>query len=408
MGFVAAVASLVKTIIGGGMLALPAGMAAGRGTGVVPATLIVVAHALLSAYTYVLVGRSVAATNARDFRELWALSLSPKTAFAVDAMVAGVAFGAILTYGCFLGDLLATLCGVSRSTAIVGVTFFPLLPLALARDLSALKASSMGGILAVLFSAFVVVKRALDGSYTTSGGEFFSSSSSGAASASSSGSSSPTTELSSWWHVSAGTCVLFNMLSTAYMAHTNAVRAYRELKDKSQAGQVAVTSFGVTAILYAAVMLAGFKTFGKRADGLILSNFHPKDALGLATKAATTLSIVASHPLIFTSLRDSATSLAKNVVKKMDDDNHVTISLALLLVCSGLSLVIKDAGFVVSINGASVGAALIFLPCAIFLNVGARSPNERTLLKSLIVLGALLAAFGTAITCLNTFTDLLD
>ena len=59
-----ATVSLFKTIVGGGILALPAGMAAGRGTGVLPGLLILALHAGASAYTYSLVGRSVAKTRA--------------------------------------------------------------------------------------------------------------------------------------------------------------------------------------------------------------------------------------------------------------------------------------------------------------------------------------------------------
>ena len=61
-----ATVSLFKTIVGGGILALPAGMAAGRGTGVLPGLLILALHAGASAYTYSLVGRSVAKTRSKE------------------------------------------------------------------------------------------------------------------------------------------------------------------------------------------------------------------------------------------------------------------------------------------------------------------------------------------------------
>ena len=72
-----ATVSLFKTIVGGGILALPAGMAAGRGTGVLPGLLILALHAGASAYTYSLVGRSVAKTRAKTFSELWSARIPP-------------------------------------------------------------------------------------------------------------------------------------------------------------------------------------------------------------------------------------------------------------------------------------------------------------------------------------------
>ena len=67
-----------------------------------------------------------------------------------------VAGGACLTYGCFLGDLLAQLSGgaIGRTAAIVGLACVPIAPLALLKNLSALKHSSMAGLAAV--AAFAV------------------------------------------------------------------------------------------------------------------------------------------------------------------------------------------------------------------------------------------------------------
>jgi Transmembrane amino acid transporter protein len=67
--------NLAKNIIGGGMLALPAGMAAGSGTGFVPAIALMTGTCLLSAYTFVLVGKSVAHTRAKSFKDLWAKTI---------------------------------------------------------------------------------------------------------------------------------------------------------------------------------------------------------------------------------------------------------------------------------------------------------------------------------------------
>ena len=100
-----ATVSLFKTIVGGGILALPAGMAAGRGTGVLPGLLILALHAGASAYTYSLVGRSVAKTRSKTFSELWSAAFGRETSWIIDLIIVGVAGGAALTYSC-------ALCGV--------------------------------------------------------------------------------------------------------------------------------------------------------------------------------------------------------------------------------------------------------------------------------------------------------
>merc|ERR1711965_1162013 len=93
-----ATVSLFKTIVGGGILALPAGA---------------------SAYTYSLVGRSVTKTRAKTFSELWAAAFGKQTSWIIDLIIVGVAGGAALTYSCFTGDLLRQLSGVERTRAIL-------------------------------------------------------------------------------------------------------------------------------------------------------------------------------------------------------------------------------------------------------------------------------------------------
>ena len=77
--------------------------------------------------------------------------------------------GAALTYSCFTGDLLKQLSGIERTRAIALLTLFPIGPLALLRDLSALKHSTIAGLMAVAVSALVIVSRSLDGSYGEGG-----------------------------------------------------------------------------------------------------------------------------------------------------------------------------------------------------------------------------------------------
>jgi len=54
----------------GGMLALPGGLIAGAGSGYGPAFGLLVFSALSSAYTFILVGRSVEATNSGSFKQV--------------------------------------------------------------------------------------------------------------------------------------------------------------------------------------------------------------------------------------------------------------------------------------------------------------------------------------------------
>ncbi|KAH8088679.1 hypothetical protein JL720_6630 [Aureococcus anophagefferens] len=115
----------------------------------------------------------------------------------------------------------------------------------------------MAGLAAIAVSAYVVVKRAVDGTYGAPAARFGSWLA---------GAGDPLAQVSST-RLCVGTCVLFNMLSTAFMCHTNAVRAYNELERKDRHAAVALKAFGLAALLYGAVMLAGYATFGGACKG---------------------------------------------------------------------------------------------------------------------------------------------
>ena len=73
----------------------------------------------------------------------------------------------------------------------------------------------------------------------------------------------------------AGTFVLFNMLSTAYTCHFNAVKFYIELERATPArfSLVVFSAFSLSAAVYGVVMACGYATFGQAASGLILNNY---------------------------------------------------------------------------------------------------------------------------------------
>lgn len=208
------------------------------------------------------------------------------------------------------------------------------------------------------------------------------------------------------------------MLSTAYMAHTNAVRFYSELQDATprRFATVCASGFGAAAVAHALVMVAGYATFGAASQGLILNNFHlSADGLARAARFATGLSILGSHPLLFTSLRDSVlSSLAGSPLGKAADASPAVwtaLSVALLGAATLLAVVATDVGFVASVSGASLGAVLIFVVPALMQlatmraagggkAAGAKAAGAR----AIVGFGAVMAVLGTVVTCLETFT----
>ena len=201
--------------------------------------------------------------------------------------------------------------------------------------------------------------------------------------------------------------VLFNMLSTAFMCHTNAVRAYDELgptPPRERRGK----AFGLAGLLYGVVMLAGYVTFGGACEGLVLANYDANDR-GRGRLIATLALLLSSYPLLFTGFRDAMRSLLGVATSgKFLPFAGLVVAAA---VPGPLAIAVFDAGFVVSLMGASLGAALILVvPSLIGRRVlsdglrqgraGGDAPPR--------CLGVLVGLFGTTVTVLETYTDLLS
>ena len=85
----------------------------------------------------------------------------------------------------------------------------------------------------------------------------------------------------------------------------------------------------------------------------------------------------------------------------------VAASLALLAVPTGLAVVLPDVGFVVSLMGSSLGAALILIVPALMGR--ALLPGAETgVMAGVAGFGVLIGLFGTIVTFLESYTDMLN
>jgi len=87
--------------------------------------------------------------------------------------------------------------------------------------------------------------------------------------------------------------ILACMLSNAYIAHFNAPKFLKELKNNTMARfhQVIGWSFGASILLYAGIAALGFLTFGVASNGLILNNYSNKDTLMSVARIAVAISV---------------------------------------------------------------------------------------------------------------------
>ena len=171
----ASIVNLAKNIVGSGVLALAAGVAAFTASplGILPASLILLSLGALSGYTFSLIARVGDEVGADTYRDTWAKIFGEGTSLLPALTVAFKTYVGGLAYSIILGDLFASVAKLAglpallqaSNTWILGLSAFVLLPLALMRDLSSLAIGSVIGTAGTLYTALFIWLRKLDGTY---------------------------------------------------------------------------------------------------------------------------------------------------------------------------------------------------------------------------------------------------
>ena len=289
--------NLVKSIIGAGVLSLPAGIAAmgNAPSAVIPATVLIAIMGIISAYTFSMIARVCKFTGATSYADAWDKTRGTKISWVIAASSALDCFSGNLSYSMVLADTFRDLFSAvgltalaTRSNALIAITVTVLFPLCLTKNLSSLAPFSLLGIMGMAYTSIAIAIRYFGGAYALPAGKFLadltpdlqpSFGSVGASGA-----------------LSSQSLILICMLSTAYIAHFNAPKFFRELKNNTvnRFNIVTASSFGISIFIYAAVSAMGFLTFGANSSGLILNNYSTKDILFAFSRFAVALSLVFS------------------------------------------------------------------------------------------------------------------
>lgn len=213
--------NLVKSIVGAGVLGLPAGVAAFGSTNLalIPSIALIGIIGMLSGYCFSLIGRTCAYTSSVSYRQAWERSVSAKTSWLPALACFMVTSCSVLAYSMILSDTVPTLLeaftpykSVTRTQALLGVTTVALLPLCLMKSLKALGPFSLVGIIGMIYTSLAMALRFFDGSYQE-GGRFFETLPANLAPSFAGAGSTSLLDLFS----NPNLFILVSMLSTAYM-----------------------------------------------------------------------------------------------------------------------------------------------------------------------------------------------
>ena len=189
------------------------------------------------------------------------------------------------------------------------------------------------------------------------------------------------------------------------------------MKDNTKARfkQLTTIGFSITAILSVMFASFGFLTFGGASSGLILNNYATNDIGAVICRLFTAVSLIGSYPIVFAGARNAWFSLSQKG-KEVTDDLRMKTTRIMLSLVTATALILEDSGFVVSLNGALAGSAIIYVfPAVMFLKSTSMQLAEGTLKmtkklkverifnKAMAGLGVMLGLCGASVSVLSTF-----
>ena len=171
----------------------------------------------------------------------------------------------------------------------------------------------------------------------------------------------------------------------AYGGHPLAFILTNEMMDPST-NRIHVTlcgSFGFVTMIFAAVALFGYFTFGDRTRSNILLNYPNDDALIIAVRIGLSVAVAFSYPVLANPWKQSMASLLFRVDKEgkdaLDLPWYKYYSLVALLVALtvGISMLTDDLGIVSKLQGATAGTFMqICVPGLIYYYYDSVRPQD--------------------------------
>lgn len=401
--------NLVNNVAGAGILTLSSGVAVG--TGWIPAIAICAALGALSAHCFSIIGEACELMGESDFKGLWKKTIGENTAYMVDTMIAIMCLSSSVIYSGILGDVFTPLLKQAgfpdqwnyRTSNIVAITMFLLLPLSLIKDLSKLAFTSTLGSAAILYTVLFIVYRAIDGSYRLPAGRFLQD---GLI-------STPSFAKASSMNIGFASLILVSNFGLAYIGHYNAPNYYRSLRrTNSKRFRLMVNSAYLTLFLfYTTAMIAGYATFGDVCQGNILLNYHPDDLLSTFGRLATGFSILFGFPLVVIGAREAIIGLASNFGNAAlgYEKNNFNLVAGILAFVTIISCTVRDVSLVVGLTGAALGSALVYVcPPLLYNKAVALSHGDDSAASRKAKINLVLVPFGFCIGvlgCLMTIKE---
>ena len=395
---------VLKSLMGSSIFMLSGGLAGVTNVkwAWIPASAVTMSFALVSAYTYCLVGACCDETGAQTYTDLWSKTISPSSAWLPTTGCAAFTAIACQVYTIVMRDITAqliTACTMTlplrlqndifnsyaNSAGLSGLVLrrethlmllgAVMLRLCLLRSLTALAKVSWVGMGGVLYITAFMFWRCTRGAYLP-GGQFRSTA---------------TWPIWGQRRDLSKVIVFVSLLHGCYQVHYDAPRFFSAISMRPDPMRhfraLAFVSFSVAGLVGVAVLASGFLTFGASSKSVILNNYAPVDRMAVLGRLAVFVSLMSSFPLIFNGFASNMLSLAdffaggihdraptgtaqkrkapsaEEAAGELRHRQGIKDAMAVVLVCGNLciGLTLEDLGFLCSFCGAVISGVIIFV-----------------------------------------------
>lgn len=379
--------SLVKTIIGAGLLSMPLAYST---DGLIFGTFIILLAAVTSGYGLFLqcyVSKYVPPQHATFFN-LCSISY-PHLSVVFDCAIAIQCFGCGISYLVLIRDLMPTIVPYIpfieeshyKTFWLAASTLFTV-PLSFLKNLDSLKYTSILALVAIFYMALLVVSHYFVGDIQRNGAiTLFPTSARGVFST-------------------------FSIIVFAFTGHQNMFSIINEARDKSLTSLTKLVNFAIflSSLLFIIVGLTGYLTFGQDVDGNVIL-LYPNGVTTTIARFAIVFMVVFSFPLMIHPARISINNIyywvRMNVLEKeevVDENsallqgqnesnigedaeqgkthlahvvpfphiNFVIVTTALLIVAYTLAITLKSFALVLAVVGATGSTAISFILPGLF------------------------------------------
>eukprot|EP00873_Tetraselmis_striata_P003597 jgi/Tetstr1/423861/TSEL_014485.t1 len=392
--------NIANNIIGAGMLSLPYVL---REASLAFGLAIIVAVCLAAMLSFYMLAGCCQLSGHADYRRIGTAAFGPSMGRAIQATVLCYTVMACVSFLVLLGDLvpsvvlkltggegpMAALLG-SRVPAVPVLGLALLLPMSCVRDLRHFQHSSAFALCCDFIAAGVIV-----GHFLTGGGT---------------GGGPRVAESVNWASPGMSALTTMPIVVVAANAHYNAPRYYAELRDRSTArlGVIVGSALSLCVVVYLAVALAGYLEYGAVTQGDMFNTYPASDGAATAGRAALSVHLAMTFPLIFNALRLSVHTLFfRGSASDMSARRAATYAAVLVppLVVVGAAL--PEIATVFAFNGSLFGALIVYIyPAAMYARLSRQAGVAGALWGTAIpaavgAFGVFLMVTGATVTALK-------